>query len=211
MTPLCSIVCPSRGRPNLLLKMIHSITTSASDWNRIEFCIRLHKDDIGTLRWIPQILTMAPNVRIVIGDPMRGYGDLSRFYEEALAIAKGDWIWVQNDDCTCDTKGWDEQLSAHATNHIIMPEIHRLGKSTYTRDLHCPFMLVPNRCWVKYLGDAPMRDPFDAGLWTLLREHDWPTDFMPGLCVHHDRKVPAEEDEERAMWEKINPEEQSRH
>lgn len=209
MKPLCSIVCPSRHRPELLIRMIESINLTASNPKQIEFCIRLHRDDIGSLRWIPQILETAPSVRIVIGAPMRGYGDLTRFYEEALSIAKGEWVWIMNDDVICETPWWDAMLEGHAPNHIIMPEIHKLGGSTYSRDTQNPFMWVPNRCWEKYLGDEPMRDPFDAGLWSLLRSHDWPTDFIP-VTVHHQRAEDTAE-KHQADADALNPEETSRH
>ena len=48
-------------------------------------------------------------------------------------------------------------------------------------------MMMPNKCWEKY-GIRKFDTPFDAGLWQLLRKNGWPTYFLPGVIVHHDRE-----------------------
>lgn len=209
MTPLVSIVCPTRHRLPMLRKCIASIMETASDPRRIEIILRIHSDDLPTLQAIPDLLKLGP-VRIAIGHPLSGYNDLTRFYEEAIALATGEWIWVMNDDVIIESPGWDQELRIAPVGHIVMPAIHKLGGSVYQNDPQTPFMFVPNGCWKRYLQGRPMRDPFDAGLWGLLRENGWPTLFIP-VTVHHQRDVSAIEDRKRAEDELKYPEEQCRH
>lgn len=124
MTPLCSIVCPTRHRLPVLRRMIASIMDTCDTPSRIEIILRIHTDDTDTLWAIPELVGLGP-VRIAIGHPMRGWQDLTRFYEEALALAKGDWVWIMNDDVVCETKGWDTFLANESVyaDTIIMPNI----------------------------------------------------------------------------------------
>lgn len=210
MTPLCSIICPTRGRPDMLRRCITSLVEGCDDVSRIEIILRIHTDDFPTLAMIPELVRMGP-VRIAIGHPLNGYGDLSRFYEEGIALAKGTWIWVMNDDVICETKGWDRMLAGESSDHIVMPEVHKLGGSVYRRDLETPFMWVPNGCWWPYLPDRLMPTPFDIGLWSLLRRHGWQTSFLKDMMIHHQRDDAEVAARRREELEAIYPEEQCRH
>lgn len=199
---LCSILLPTRKRPEMLLECISSIVVSASGNHEFEIIVRIHRDDHRTVMIIPKLLTMA-NVKIVVGYPHNGYADLSKFYDDAAGVANGKFIWVMNDDVTVSGKPWDEALIAAPVDHLIMPEIHRLGFSKYTKDMHTPFMFMPNKCWERY-GVRKFNTPFDNGLWTLLRENNWPTYFLPGVVVHHDREeditlIPKRREDEEHM------------
>lgn len=169
------------------MRCIQSIVDTADSQDSFEICLRLHRDDHETIQALPRLLYLAQKVRVVIGLPMSGYGDLSRFYDEAIAIANGDWIWVMNDDVTVEGNGWDTKLAAEPTDKfIIMPEIHKLGGSTYENDFDTPFMMLPNGCWKQY-GVTKFSTPFDHGLWKLLRDNGWGTRFLKGIATWHDR------------------------
>lgn len=183
---LCSVLLPTRLRTDQLINCIQSIVNSSSGKHEFEIVVRIHRDDASTMARIPKLLQMA-NVKIVIGYPHTGYSDLSKFYDDAASVANGRFIWVMNDDVIVSGQPWDEALNAAPKNHLIMPETHRLGLSTYQKDHHTPFMLMPNKCWQRY-GIEKFDTPFDFSLWTMLRKNGWPTYYLPGVIVHHDRE-----------------------
>lgn len=188
LNPLVSILLPTRKRPELLFDCIRSIVASASGNHEYEIIVRMHRDDQKTLAVIPSLLSMhLVNIKIVVGYPHSGYADLSRFYDDAAAVANGKFIWVMNDDVKVSGAPWDMRLLEAPTDALIMPETHKLGLSTYHRDFDNPFMLMPNRCWEKY-EIRKFDSPFDNALWTILRKNGWPTYFLPGVVVHHDRE-----------------------
>jgi len=184
--PLVSILLPTRKRPDMLVDCIRSILTSASGSSEFEFIVRIHRDDSKTLVLIPELIRTA-NIKIVIGYPHNGYDDLSKFYDDCAGVANGRFIWVMNDDVIVSGEPWDIALLGAPADHLIMPEIHKLGLSTYKNDPQNPFMFMPNKCWERY-GIRKFDTPFDAGLWQLLRKNGWPTYYLPGVVVHHDRE-----------------------
>lgn len=186
LKPLVSVLLPTRKRPERLLKCIKSIINSASGQNEFEIIVRIHRDDERSISLIPLLITLA-NIKIVIGYPFSGYGDLSRFYQDAAGIANGRWIWVMNDDVIISGTSWDIEVEKYAPDKILMPSTHKLGEATYFNDQHNPFMFLPNKCWEQY-GMKYFATPFDCGLWNLMREHGWRTEYLAGVCVHHQRE-----------------------
>lgn len=168
------------------MRCIQSIVAASSGAHEFEIVVRIHRDDGSTIALIPKLLPVA-NVKIVIGYLHTGYSDLAKFYDDAAGVANGKFIWVMNDDVVVSGMPWDIALVNAPRDQLIMPEVHRLGFSFYKEDPQTPFMMMPNKCWEKY-GVYKFETPFDAALWQLLRSHGWPTYYLPGVTVHHDRE-----------------------
>jgi hypothetical protein len=94
--PLVSILIPTRGRPALLEKAVRSLRSPAA-----EILVRADRDD-PHLPTIERTLAMEEfgrhRVTLITGDRGRGYGDLHLMYDELARAAKGDWLWMLNDD-----------------------------------------------------------------------------------------------------------------
>jgi len=185
MKPLVSVLLPSKKRLLRLLDCMDSITATATFPESVQFCIRLHSDDVRTLDSISSILSMATNVRIIVGSPLGGYSDLASFYQDAALIADGEWVWIMNDDVISETQGWDEMLRKEPLDGVIFPEIHHLGGSRYIRDTHNPFFFMPNKFWEKE-GITKFSNQFDASFFELMKRCNWPIRFIP-TSVFHDR------------------------
>jgi hypothetical protein len=182
---LCSIVCPSRNGPDKAIKMIQSIADAADDPQRIEFVIRLHDNETWHLRAIPEIVAAAPHVRIAVGPTLRGYVDLNKFFDEAIALSTGKWIWQMNDDAVVDGKGWDTRLAENDDGPIILiPQFHQLNESLYENDMGSPFPICL-RCAIT----GPLPWPPDTGLTLLLQTQGFQAGFLPGVKTHHQRDV----------------------
>ena len=184
---LCSVLIPTYKRTDLLKKVVRSIIDNASDKSCFEIIIRVQTNDPETMAAIPELVGFCASVKIVVADPLNGYGDLSRFYDDCAALAMdSEFIWIGNDDCMSMSQGWDDEVRKAPKNHILIPQKHGSGHSLYFNDTHCPFFFIQNGSWKKY-GITKFETPFDAGLWTLLRQNGWPDYILPGVAIWHVR------------------------
>lgn len=189
---ICSVLIPSRARPERLIRTIESIQKAARTED-YEVLLRLDDDDKDT---VSRELDRRARVRVVTGPRMRGYPDLNVFYTQLSDVARGLWVWIMNDDATVSGQGWDVLLRKVPTTGVIaQPEFHKLNRSMYPRNEGGAFPLVPNGCW-KSFGWTAIQDPADSRLDELLRgQHGWTTHFLAGITVHHQR------DADEALWQ----------
>ena len=97
-----SILCPSRSRPNQLLRLINSLTTHTKNLNEIELLIKLDLDDK---------LTPLPNPSWVKTFWGQRSDYLQKDYYNWLATqSKGDYLWALADDILINTHYWDLYL-----------------------------------------------------------------------------------------------------
>ncbi len=176
---LASFLLPTRKRPVKLARAVSSICDTADYPSQVEVCLRVHSDDTETIRSLPSLLAMG-NVRVHIGPPLSWAGQVQVF-NEAQRISTGKWVWLFNDDCVLEGKGWDTQLSQIPVGQIAIPETHRLGQSTYRHDLHIPMFAMPNVA----PGQQWFPNDGDVGLWEKYRDFD--PHWLVGISVWHDR------------------------
>jgi len=186
MTPLVSVALPSRKRIDLLKRTINSLFDLADRPDEIEICLRLHRDDTETLKELPWILSRK-QVRVVIGDAMRGIKDCGHFWNDAYRICRGKWVWQFQDDAVVETKGWDIAIAEFPFHAILLPETSKLGLSTYKNDQSCPFIATPNGSW-ESVGITEFEYAIDDQFFKAYHGAGWITHFIP-VTVWHDRRV----------------------
>lgn len=108
--PLISICIPSRQRFGDLSDTIRSCSDKAVDPSRLEYLLKFDTDDHDMIRRIPE-LPQQDRLRIIISERLRGYFDLHLFITDLCKLARGDWVWLFNDDARVETQGWDEILA----------------------------------------------------------------------------------------------------
>lgn len=178
---LASFLLPTRKRPEKLLRAVRSIFDSAWDKTNAEVCIRMHSDDTETIAMIPRLLAMG-QVRIHVGKP-RDYQPQGVLYDEALAVANGNWVTWFNDDCVIFGRGWDPVLHDAGERAIALWEYHKLGGSLYHFDKGCPFFFMPRDSW----GDTKFRERGDTTLWQWYKDQAWEVKWLLGMTCFHDR------------------------
>lgn len=187
---LCSILIPSRGRPEKLMNTIQSFREQA-EGNNFEFWIRFDDDDAPSLTLLPSLEAQA-NVHVLVGPRGRGYADINGImYRDLERAANGDWMWIMNDDAVIEGEGWDTILDCvPQSGFIVQPELHKLGGSTYHKDHGSGFPCYPRLCW-KTLGMPEYPDPCDAILPPFLHSKGWHTYFLPDVAIWHQRNKPG--------------------
>lgn len=126
--PLISVLLPSRDRPELFAESVRSLmmpNEGDSKRDDIEICARFDLDDPTLGRY------GRDGVRSCIGASL-GYRGLHTYYNEAAAIAQGDWLMLWNDDCLMETANWPVSIRASdpdqhwmLLDHGHFPVVHR--------------------------------------------------------------------------------------
>jgi len=109
MNPLCSLLIPTRGRPESLQGAIDSFLGKASEPHRVEVVVRVHEDDVPTSWWTG---SRDKRIRVVMGDSAEGYGSMDKFLNCIAAVAEGDWLFGVADDFRMLTQDWDRIIEA---------------------------------------------------------------------------------------------------
>jgi hypothetical protein len=103
------VLLPTRGRPEHLVETIHSLDSRAADRSRIEYLLWCDRDDDPTLQVAVHLAGLLP-LRFICGARV-GYARMHEMVNDLCAIARGDWLYLFNDDARNRTQGWDEVVA----------------------------------------------------------------------------------------------------
>lgn len=191
---LCSILMPTRGKPVACLNSMFSYWGNASE-DKFEILLKLDSDDFE--KYSPILVR---NVSAVINNRGNGYKDLTRYYLDLIALARGRFCWIANDDALVSGQ-WISALEKVQEHAVVYPEFHGLNSSKYRHDGHGAFPCF-NTQWFKYnfLRKNPIRsgDPIDEAIYLKREELHLPAVFMEGVTIQHNRNVSPEEERARA-------------
>jgi hypothetical protein len=181
---VCSVIIPSRNRPDGLLKAIHSINSTVHNPSSIEILVGLDDDDLVSTSRVEEFEAI-DNVTVFVWP---------RAWLEMISLlcrmATGDWIVILNDDATIEAEGikWDLQLAGMpTTGFVLQPEIYRLNESRYPNATRTGFPWFPNRCWEAFKCGDFIPYPADYAVCDLADKHGWEIRFLKGVTVFHDR------------------------
>lgn len=140
-----SIVIPTRGRPDKLLKMMNSVLNCASSPELIEFVLYIDNDDRSGYE-------MFDNKAIIIKGERTDFGMM---FSLCIQKATGRIIVICNDDVIVRTKKWDdiiyENLKLYPDNIFLL----------YPNDLNkgevlCTFPIFSKELFLKFPGMLPL-------------------------------------------------------
>lgn len=174
---MISVLCPSRGRPELLARSLKSLLDTASDPQDVEVLVRIDTDDPTSDRYWLTLLDCG-SFRMFAGESFGYTGQ--HIYTNALAgAARGDWLMNWNDDALMLTEGWDEVVRRHDGRFELLAFAHNHGED------YDPFVCVPHR-WFDTCGHLSLDCRLDTwmgqvarGAGCFVREHE--------VVVLHDR------------------------
>lgn len=137
--PLVSILIPTRGRPQGLVESIASCWNNAAEKHLLEFILKVDEDDDATQSAVHQLMAKGLKIGGGVSPRGRGYPDMPLWVDAMCREAKGDWLFLFNDDAKIVTPGWDQHLLHTPTEFIWhgIPDIcclaaHTLGRTQST-------------------------------------------------------------------------------
>jgi glycosyltransferase involved in cell wall biosynthesis len=181
-----SVILPTRGRKEPLLKSIQSLLDQADEPDQVEILLGMDNDDLDTVDYVKSvILPMYPNVKLYMYPPY-GYGKLNVYANSLAALSTGHWLMLWNDDALIQNKSWDtiiDGYDSHPMPLLRMPVMY----------MSHPFALFPivKRKWFEIVGTMSSYVHIDRFIYNVNsnidwnRKHLWVVDVP--VTVLHDR------------------------
>ena len=154
-----SILLPTRGRSDMLMRSLNSLHDLATDFSTIELVLGMDNDDAVGLEYlshhvVPWIETHKIQHKIVISEPM-GYHNLNRYLNSLAEHSKGSWLFFWNDDAIMKTQGWDTYIRAKTGEFKLLSVI------THNEHPYSIFPIIPQE-WYSILGHLSQHSLNDA-------------------------------------------------
>jgi len=154
-----SILLPTRGRSDMLMRSLTSLHDLASDFSSIEILFGMDNNDAVGLdnmlyHVIPWIKKHNISHKIVIFEPM-GYHNLHRYVNGLAENSQGHWFFFWNDDAIMKTQGWDTYIRARTGEFKLLSVI------THNEHPYSIFPIIP-RAWFDTLGHISQHSLNDA-------------------------------------------------
>lgn len=102
--PTFSILCPTRGRPDMAVQFIESFYTHAAYPEMVEILLYIDFDDPLLSEYIKK--TSGMSSKIMVG-ASKGVG---KAWNALAKSSTGQYLMMGNDDLVCETWGWDKLL-----------------------------------------------------------------------------------------------------
>jgi glycosyl transferase family 2 len=183
---LCSVLIASRNRFDKLLECVRSVYDCASKEPDFEVIVRLHKsDDEASRRWLELNSRRWDSLHVIWGEDHDGYQSVTRFYQELIDAAKGDWCWHLHDDMVVTGEDWNGKL-AQINNHwtLVQPEIHRLNDLVYANEIW-PAPIHSREALGRKLLEVGGPTPDMIVFIELVVNRGWPVEFLERVGIWH--------------------------
>ena len=113
---LVSVLLPTRGRPELMLRAVSSIIATATNPERVQILLKIDNDDINTYqKAYAELELITSHYKVIYSPRGLGYANLHTHVNDLSAIADGEYLFLWNDDALLLTSEWDEILEEHRT------------------------------------------------------------------------------------------------
>ncbi len=146
-----SVLCPTRGRPDMAVRMCESIISTAADADRVEVLLYVDEDDPALDQYLEQFRyregrEFVRSCVLANGEPI----GIARAWNHLARMAQGDVLIMGGDDQTYDDAGWDSRLDEEVAKYP--DQIYCMWfNDGHWKDKLCTFPIV-SRKWVDTLG-----------------------------------------------------------
>jgi len=110
--PIVSVLIPTNNRIGSLQSSLESLSENIEQRARVEILVRADNDDQQTIKFLeanPKLWSL-----MIHGD-VTGYENLHLIYDELFRMARGQFMFIWQDDALMQTKGWDAKVMEHAS------------------------------------------------------------------------------------------------
>lgn len=153
-----SILLPTRGRTDALLRSISSLIDTADTPARVELLLAFDNDDTESFGWFQQhiapVIDAAGAAYSCFGYEPMGYIRLNEYVNSLAQQARGNWLVFWNDDAVMQTAGWDTVIAEHTDFAVLRMPAHQDHP-------YAIFPIVPKR-WLHICGYLSAHQLSDA-------------------------------------------------
>ena len=157
-----SILLPTRGRREALVKSLNSLLDTASDPTRLEFLLGIDEDDEGCKEFIeeqiaPIMQKAGVECKANIFKPL-GYENLHTYVNTLASNANGEWLMFWNDDGIMLTDKWDDVIESYTGQFKLLAP-----KDNHDGHPYAIFPIVPMD-WFKLMDHLSINAQNEAWL-----------------------------------------------
>jgi glycosyltransferase involved in cell wall biosynthesis len=114
---IISVLLPTRGRKETLLKSLKTLLDNAANPGRIEVIMGIDDDDDGVKEYIqteiaPYMQQLKVECKAQIFKPL-GYDQLHTYVNTLASAATGQWLFFWNDDALMLSENWDNEIEKY--------------------------------------------------------------------------------------------------
>jgi hypothetical protein len=143
MEPYISFLLPIRKRPDSLKKSLDSLVKTCNNKNNYEVIVVFDDDDVDTIlafdSWEKDY-----NFQKLVTKRF-GYDYLNMYYNMACEAAKGQWLWVWNDDTEMLNKDWDLIIKEYDNQFVILNPFNTREVDAKYLLTHTLFPILPKK------------------------------------------------------------------
>lgn len=165
---MISVLVPSRERPEGLARSIQSLGDGD-----FEVLVRVDDDD-------PRLDAYRQFPGVVIGAP-HGYAGLHHYYDELAGRARGEWLFLWNDDCIMQTRNWIDVVREFDGKMAVLNP--RTNHDNWAIDMNV-FPILPRKM-VEVMGHFSLSRHNDS--WIEFVARDAGIMFRVPISILHDR------------------------
>ena len=166
-----SIILPTRGRKEALLKSIKSLYELADNPNQVELLLGMDDDDLEHIEYVrSKILPKFPDVSLHQFKRL-GYKKFNIYVNTLAGLSKGHWLFVWNDDAIMQTRGWDTIAGKYDTQQVPLPVLRAIVPGMNDHQ----FSLFPiiKREWMEVVGSVSPFTHIDRFIYNVNTNLDW--------------------------------------
>lgn len=157
-----SVLLPTRGRREALLKSLNSLLDKAADASRLEVLLGIDEDDEGCQDYIkenvaPIMQAKGVECKANIFKPL-GYENLHTYVNTLAQSANGDWLMFWNDDGVMLTDDWDNVIDSYNGQFKLLAP-----KDNHDGHPYAIFPIVPMD-WFRLMDHLSLNAQNDAWL-----------------------------------------------
>jgi hypothetical protein len=184
MTPLISILLPTRNRTRLVYRSVESLLANSICPSRIEIVTAYDDDDLASREFFQSKEWQALIDRYSASSqtcccPTWGYSQLNRYYTTMAKQSQGRWLMIWNDDAVMLTTSWDQAV---ADNQDFVGMLH-MGTENFKPSLTL-FPLIP-KVWLDLFGEISQHQLNDSWIQDICHEAGAVREIP--VSVFHDR------------------------
>jgi hypothetical protein len=153
MTPLISILLPTRDRCAMVQQSFDSLLKNARHPESIEICIAYDDDDVKSQEYFEgtawtDFLAQYGSTTQIHKCPRWGYFDLQKYVNYLALRAQGKWLLFWGDDVLMQTANWDDHVRANE-NWVGLLHFH-----CENSPMNCSIQPLFHSDWVKLFGQV---------------------------------------------------------
>jgi glycosyltransferase involved in cell wall biosynthesis len=179
-----SVLLPTRGRYEMLVRSLESLTENCSDVNNIEILLAVDTDDTETTDKIAKLIEGKDYFKMFFYERKR-YRGLHLYINDLCHKATGDSLMIWNDDAIISSKNWDLEIAKLHKENFCVLSLKVENMEDFWNNIGVLFPVIPKK-WIEITNIWSPVPGLDSWI-DLLSKRLGIQKKLASVVIHHDR------------------------